>query len=150
LDKTTIDYNYRHLNHNHHYHHHYCRRHIIAAAASFSSSSSSRTTSSSTSTAVPTTTTTTVPPPLGIPYSKLSIGIPKEIYDKERRVAVTPESTVRFLKANFKAVYIEENAGMASQFSNIQYEQAGATIIPNVWTTNADIFLKVRKSVGVI
>ena len=80
---------------------------------------------------------------LGIPYNQLSIGIPKEIYDKECRVAATPETTLRFLKANFKQVYVEENAGVLSKFNNQAYETAGATIVPNVWK-DSDIVLKVR------
>ena len=80
---------------------------------------------------------------LGIPYNQLSIGIPKEIYDKECRVAATPETTLRFLKANFKQVYVEENAGVLSKFNNHAYETAGATIVPNVWK-DSDIVLKVR------
>ena len=79
---------------------------------------------------------------LGTPYNQLSIGIPKEIYDRERRVAATPETTLRLLKANFKQVYVEENAGVLSKFNNQAYETAGATIVPNVWK-DSDIVLKV-------
>ena len=89
-----------------------------------------------------TATATTASLCLGTPYEQLSIGIPKELYEREGRVAITPETTVRLLKAKFKNVYIEENAGRLSKFNNTAYETAGATIVPNVWN-QADIILKV-------
>jgi Alanine dehydrogenase/PNT, N-terminal domain len=89
------------------------------------------------STKAPTTT------PQGIPYPQLTIGIPKETYERECRVAATPESVSRLLKANFKSVLIQEDAGALSKFNNGAYTAAGAQIVTNVWK-DADIILKVR------
>jgi H+-translocating NAD(P) transhydrogenase len=82
--------------------------------------------------------------PLGIPYTALTIGIPKEIYDLEKRVAATPESVERLLKKEFKAVHIETKAGEASCFTDAAYQAVGATIVEDAWK-NADIILKVRQ-----
>jgi hypothetical protein len=89
-----------------------------------------------------TTEITEIPKKLGIPYNQLSIGIPKEIYEKECRVAITPESVQRLITAKFKNIYIEENAGVLSKFNNTTYEKMGATIVSNVWK-QSDIILKV-------
>jgi len=80
--------------------------------------------------------------PKGISYSDLTVGIPKEIFPLEKRVAATPESVQRLVKPGFKVV-IEDNAGAASYFSNADYEAAGATIVPNVWE-KSDIVMKLR------
>ena len=82
-------------------------------------------------------------PKKGIPYSALTIGIPKEIFPLEKRVAASPESVARLLKPGFAAVHIEAGAGEASHFSDAAYMEAGATIVPSVWQSS-DIVLKVR------
>jgi Alanine dehydrogenase/PNT, N-terminal domain len=81
--------------------------------------------------------------PLGIPYEKLTVGIPKETFPLERRVAATPESVARLVKPGFK-VQVEDGAGMPSYFSNQDYQNAGASIVDDVWKTS-DIVLKVRR-----
>lgn len=78
----------------------------------------------------------------GIPYSALTIGIPKETFPLEKRVAASPESVARLLKPGFRAVQIETGAGEASHFSDAAYVEAGATIVPSVWQSS-DIVLKV-------
>jgi len=83
------------------------------------------------------------PAPLGTPYEKLTIGVPKESFPLEKRVAATPESVQRLLKANFKAVEIEKDAGALSYFANADYEAVGATIVDNVYD-KSDIILKLR------
>lgn len=80
--------------------------------------------------------------PLGIPYDKLTVGIPKETFPLERRVAATPESVARLVKPGF-SVQVEDGAGMPSYFSNQDYQNAGAAIVDDVWKTS-DIVLKVR------
>jgi Alanine dehydrogenase/PNT, N-terminal domain len=59
--------------------------------------------------------------PKGIPYSNLTVGIPKETFPLERRVAASPDTVAQLLKAGFKAVNIESGAGVASYFSNESY-----------------------------
>jgi H+-translocating NAD(P) transhydrogenase len=77
----------------------------------------------------------------GIPYTSLTVGIPKEIAPLERRVAATPESVLRLTGPGFRVI-VEDHAGAASYFSNADYEAAGATIVPSVYD-KADIILKV-------
>ena len=80
--------------------------------------------------------------PLGTPYSKLTVGIPKENYPLEKRVAATPESVKRLVKPGF-SVLVEDGAGDLAYFSNADYEAAGAKIVPNVFS-ESDIILKLR------
>ena len=82
--------------------------------------------------------------PQGIPYDKLTIGVPYERFPLERRVAATPESVARLIQPGFR-VQLETGAGLPSNFTDSDYEKAGATIVDNVWTTS-DIVLKVRRS----
>lgn len=84
-------------------------------------------------------------PPKGIPYDKMTLGIPRERFPLEKRVAASPESVERLVKPGFKVV-IEDGAGLKSHFSNADYEKAGASIIPSaeeVWK-NSDMVLKLR------
>ena len=57
----------------------------------------------------------------------MKIGIPKETGPGERRVALIPE-TVKKLAAKKIESVIESGAGMASSFSDAEYQTAGATI----------------------
>ena len=80
-------------------------------------------------------------PPKGIPYSALTVGIPKENFPLEKRVAASPESVERLVKPGF-TVAIESGAGVPSNFSDADYQAAGAKIVDNVWK-DSDIVLKV-------
>jgi NAD(P) transhydrogenase len=82
--------------------------------------------------------------PLGIPYSKLTIGVPKETFPLEKRVAATPESVDRLIKPGF-SVLIEDGAGQDSHFSNEAYEKVGAKIVSadEIWK-QSDIVMKLR------
>jgi NAD(P) transhydrogenase subunit alpha len=57
----------------------------------------------------------------------MKIGIPKETAPGERRVALIPE-TVKKLAAKKIETVVETGAGMASSFSDAEYEAAGAQI----------------------
>lgn len=81
--------------------------------------------------------------PKGIPYNKLSIGVPKEIYNKERRVSVTPQVTATLVKKGFN-VNVEEDAGMESRFHNDVYAKEGAKVTSRDAVFKSDILLKVR------
>jgi NAD(P) transhydrogenase len=82
--------------------------------------------------------------PKGISYAGLTVGIPKEIFPLEKRVAATPESVERLIKPGF-SVLIEDGAGEKSFFSNAAYEAVGAKIVPQdaIWK-DSDIVLKLR------
>ena len=82
--------------------------------------------------------------PKGTPYSSLKVGIPKENFPLEKRVAATPESVQRLVKPGF-SVLIEDGAGEKAFYSNADYETAGASIVSSedVWK-QSDIVLKLR------
>ncbi len=75
----------------------------------------------------------------------MMIGAPKEVFDGEARVAITPDSAKQLQKLGYD-VAIETGAGAAARFSDADYEAAGVTICPNapaLWATS-EIVLKVR------
>lgn len=80
----------------------------------------------------------------------MKIGVPKEIINNESRVALTP-SGVQVMTQNGHAVYIENNAGVNSGFSNDQYIRAGATILAtaNEVFEIADMIMKVKEPIAV-
>ncbi|XP_025089360.1 NAD(P) transhydrogenase, mitochondrial-like [Pomacea canaliculata] len=84
-----------------------------------------------------------VPQVKGIPYKNLSIGVPKEIYLNERRVALSPAAVQNLVKKGF-TVNIENRAGEQAKFLNQDYEAAGASIKEVKDVFNSDIILKVR------
>lgn len=75
----------------------------------------------------------------------MKIGVPKEIVNGERRVALIP-SAVSTLKKDGHHVCIEANAGSASSHSDAEYKEAGASIIadPAELYGSSDVILKVR------
>ncbi|OGM44794.1 NAD(P) transhydrogenase [Aspergillus bombycis] len=80
-----------------------------------------------------------------IPYSSLTVGVPRETYPNERRVAITPQNVALLLKKGFSRVLIERGAGEAAELLDQAYEQAGATLVDRatVWS-QSNIILKVR------
>lgn len=95
--------------------------------------------------AVLSTTPEAIPPVTPTPYSKLTIGVVRETYPGERRVAITPQNAALLLKKGFKRVLIERGAGAEAQFTDQAYEKAGVTLEESktVWY-ESDILLKVR------
>lgn len=83
--------------------------------------------------------------PEEVPYEQLTVGIPKETFPAERRVAITPQNVALLRKKGFGRVLVEEGAGEQANFSNIMYELAGATIVKQsqIWS-DSNIILKVR------
>lgn len=78
-------------------------------------------------------------------YETLTIGIPKESYPGERRVAITPANVKLLLKKGFSRILIETGAGAEAQFTDEAYEQAGAkTVERRTVFSESDILLKVR------
>ena len=74
----------------------------------------------------------------------MKIGIPKEIYTGEKRVAATPEVVSQLQKLGF-SVAIEAGAGALAKFTDADYQSAGAEIIndtKSLWSS--DIIIKVR------
>lgn len=79
----------------------------------------------------------------GTPYSKLTIGVPKESFQNEKRVALVPQTVQTLVKKGFK-VKVEENAGLQAKFLNDAYAAAGASVVSSKDACQADILLKVR------
>lgn len=78
----------------------------------------------------------------------MKIGIPKEIKNNENRVGVTPAG-VKELVNHGHEVYVQDHAGEGSGFSNREYEDVGARILPtieDVYAT-ADMIIKVKEPI---
>jgi NAD(P) transhydrogenase subunit alpha len=75
----------------------------------------------------------------------LTIGVPKEVFPGEKRVATVPEVVEKLIKLGF-AVKVQTGAGEAANFSDETYRNAGAEIIEDaaaLWS-GSDIIFKVR------
>jgi NAD(P) transhydrogenase subunit alpha len=75
----------------------------------------------------------------------MKIGVPREIYAGEKRVATTPDVAAQLINLGF-TVALESGAGAAANYSDAAYEAAGCTIsatADEIWA-EADIVLKVR------
>ena len=85
-------------------------------------------------------------PVRGIPYSKLTIGVPKETFPNERRVALSPAAVQTLTKKGFN-VKVEESCGAEASFGNKDYESAGAKVVAKSTSDEiygSDLVLKVR------
>jgi H+-translocating NAD(P) transhydrogenase len=79
------------------------------------------------------------------PYANLTVGVPKETYPDERRVALTPQNATLLLKKGFGRILVERGAGFQAQFLDEMYDRAGATLAePGTVWEESDIVLKVR------
>jgi H+-translocating NAD(P) transhydrogenase subunit alpha len=58
------------------------------------------------------------------------VGVPKEIYPGERRVALTPMVVPMLAKAGLEVV-IEAGAGVAAGYPDAQYQDKGAKVLPD-------------------
>lgn len=65
------------------------------------------------------------------------VGVPREVKDRENRVAVTPAGVTEFVKRGHQ-VLVETTAGEGSGFTDSEYATAGADII----STNTDVFAR--------
>ena len=75
----------------------------------------------------------------------MKIGVPKEIVEGEKRVALTPQSALALKKLGYESL-IESGAGLAARFSDEAYREAGVTVVPtaaDLWA-QADVVAKVR------
>jgi NAD(P) transhydrogenase subunit alpha len=75
----------------------------------------------------------------------MRIGVPKEIYEGERRVATTPEVAAQLIKLGFD-VAVEAGAGEHSSYSDDAYRDAGCEVIGStdeLWSSS-DVIMKVR------
>lgn len=72
-------------------------------------------------------------------------GIPKEVSEDESRVGATPKTVKRLIKQGF-IVHIEKGAGNKANYSDQEYQDAGATIIDTAKELyeGSEIILKVQ------
>jgi NAD(P) transhydrogenase subunit alpha len=75
----------------------------------------------------------------------LTIGVPREVFAGEKRVATVPDVVEKLIKIGFK-VAVESGAGDAANFADDTYRAAGAEVIgtaAELWT-KSDLIFKVR------
>jgi len=60
----------------------------------------------------------------------VNISVPKETAEHEKRVALTPDTVGKLIEKGL-AVQVQTNAGLASNYLNEAYREAGASIIDN-------------------
>ncbi len=75
----------------------------------------------------------------------MKVGIPKEIFPNERRVAASPTTVQKMRKLGLEVI-VQAGAGDAATFSDATFTEVGATIAPDaksLWE-QADLVLKVR------
>ncbi|HEX5629713.1 MAG TPA: Re/Si-specific NAD(P)(+) transhydrogenase subunit alpha, partial [Usitatibacteraceae bacterium] len=75
----------------------------------------------------------------------LQIGVPRETFAGEKRVATVPEVVEKLKKLGF-GVLVESGAGDLANFADDTYRAAGAEVVPDAATlwAKADIVFKVR------
>ena len=78
----------------------------------------------------------------GRAYESMTIGVPKESFKGERRVAMAPETCGKLVKAGFN-VNVEKNAGVESEYSDDDYAKEGCRIVNDAWK-DVDIVAKIR------
>jgi len=79
----------------------------------------------------------------GVPFSELSVGVPKETFDNEKRVALSPAAAATLIKNGF-SVNVEAGAGFEAKFLDADYVAAGCKIVDVGTAFTSDIVLKVR------
>ena len=75
----------------------------------------------------------------------MKIGAPKEIFEGENRVALTPQSATQLKKFGYSCL-VESGAGIAARFSDADYEKEGVEVVNDaseLWS-KSDIVVKVR------
>ena len=75
---------------------------------------------------------------------EMQIGIPKEIKDKENRVALTPDGTKQ-LTSKGHSVLIEASAGIGSGFGDDDYKKSGAKIVSKEKAWNSELIIKIKE-----
>lgn len=76
------------------------------------------------------------------------VGVPKEIKNNENRVGLTPAGAYELVKRNHE-VYVQATAGNGSGFSDEEYIEAGAKILPSIEAVYdiAEMIVKVKEPI---
>eukprot|EP00162_Nutomonas_longa_P015401 comp22299_c0_seq1/m.53366 comp22299_c0_seq1/g.53366 ORF comp22299_c0_seq1/g.53366 comp22299_c0_seq1/m.53366 type:complete len:1046 (+) comp22299_c0_seq1:40-3177(+) len=77
------------------------------------------------------------------PIKDTTIGVPKEVFPLERRVAATPESVKKLTKLGYK-VRIESGAGVQAKFPDASYVEVGAEITDKSTVFDSNVIAKIR------
>ncbi|MFT7266812.1 MAG: NAD(P) transhydrogenase subunit alpha [Porticoccus sp.] len=75
----------------------------------------------------------------------MKLGVPKEVFPDEKRVAATPASVLKLIKLGYE-VTVESCAGMAAHYDDQAYIDVGASVLTEaeaLWS-QSDFILKVR------
>jgi len=77
------------------------------------------------------------------------IGVPKEIKPSENRVALTPAGAIELTKRGHE-VYVQATAGLGSGYSDTDYTNAGAQILPTIEAVyeKAEMIIKVKEPIA--
>ncbi|MCC6674646.1 MAG: NAD(P)(+) transhydrogenase (Re/Si-specific) subunit alpha, partial [Thermomicrobiales bacterium] len=77
---------------------------------------------------------------------KITIGVPRETAEHERRVALTPDAVKKYVAAGVP-VLVQKDAGKGAFISDATFENAGAKIVDDAASIykDADLVLKVQK-----
>jgi alanine dehydrogenase len=80
--------------------------------------------------------------------STLVVGVPREIKDNEKRVALTPDGVVELVHDGHQVV-VEAGAGAGSRFADGDYAAVGAEVVPTAEEVfdAADLVVKVKEPV---
>lgn len=74
------------------------------------------------------------------------VGVPKEIKEGETRVSLTPEGTKKLMRGGH-TILLEKGAGLKSGYTDKQFRDCGATILPTaqkIWKM-ANLVIKVKE-----
>lgn len=74
---------------------------------------------------------------------KLTVGVPRETFPRERRVALTPQVLPSLHKTGLH-ILIEKDAGSAAGFPDEAYQEKGATVVSRKEVFLADVIVQVR------
>lgn len=82
-------------------------------------------------------------------FTKMIIGVPKEIKNNENRVGLTPAGVSALVKAGH-TVYVQATAGIGSGLSDEEYVSAGATMLPTIEEVYAiaEMIIKVKEPIA--
>ena len=73
----------------------------------------------------------------------MNVGVPRESWPGERRVATTPDAVKKLRKLGFD-VLVERDAGLLAGFDDAAYAASGATLVDGGAAWGADVVAKVR------
>ncbi|RME87760.1 MAG: alanine dehydrogenase [Zetaproteobacteria bacterium] len=73
-----------------------------------------------------------------------TIGVPREIKNRERRVALTPIGAKKLIERGFRVI-VEQGAGEGAGFSDADYRRHGAIVADREAAWGADLVVKVKE-----